>query len=156
MYARKVSGSATPSTPRRAAPPSRAVDQRSQVVVLENNLQTSATWTAVDSPEGRYWWNESTNEVTVVGAPQPMYPTLAEEHQAQQPQQPSFGKTMIFYMLAGVGVSLGFMLVGSVFSYMEPGLALPASEVISFGDVQSVDDQSIQQQQQQRTGSTKQ
>jgi hypothetical protein len=39
---------------------------------------SASGWSAVDSAQGRYWWNEETDETTPVGFPRPTTPYLGK------------------------------------------------------------------------------
>jgi hypothetical protein len=86
------------------------------------------TWKAVGEGSNMYWWNVETNQTTSVGAPKPMrysqvtnIPTQTQNIQSstpfnmsQQPQQ-SFGSSMMTYGVLGFSMSLGIILVKSLF-----------------------------------------
>lgn len=87
------------------------------------------TWKAVGDGANIYWWNVETNQTTPVGAPKPMkYSQVANIHtqsqniqsstpfniSQQQPQQ-SFGSNMMTYGILGFSMSLGILLIKSLF-----------------------------------------
>ena len=95
--------------------PARQVARRdSQDAVL-----AQSEWTAVDSADGVYYWNEQSDETTAVGEPRPPPGPLLRQQQRQfsalqSPREQTFGQSMMSMVAMGAGVSLAFIAVGAL------------------------------------------
>ena len=102
-------------------------------------------WVEVPDPNGSsgvYWWNPETNQTTAVGEPRPnlfasqstvvvsmtdagirpfgMSSNQLDTQRASQQQQvqpPSFSKTMVSYVVLGMGMTFGMVAVRAIFGF---------------------------------------
>lgn len=97
-------------------------------------------WVEVADPAGSnltYWWNPETNATTPLGEAKPhmFQPTVvavsntsirpfgirggldANPQQYQQLQPPSFGKTMVTYVVLGMGMTFGMVMVRAILGF---------------------------------------
>ena len=85
-----------------------------------------AHWVEVHNDNNiSYWWNPETNSTTAVGAPKPHHSQIVAHTAgdtggglgAQQVGTSTFGGMMKTYVLLGVGVACGSMVVRAVFGF---------------------------------------
>ncbi|KAJ1493979.1 hypothetical protein T484DRAFT_1767277 [Baffinella frigidus] len=81
----------------------------------QQNLPTGEVWTPVTEPKsgGTYYWNQLTNETTMVGEPKPTgMQRLPPGYVEQAP--PTFMGQMGGMFVYGAGITMGFAFVGAL------------------------------------------
>ena len=116
----------------------RGRSNRGAFTAPQTSLARADEWTEVIVKQTGevYYWNERTDETTAIGEPKPGPEGRLVSQVEQQPMQrvpigQSVGMGLGQMVLMGFGMTLGFILVGSVFGSMEGAEAissLPAAE----------------------------
>eukprot|EP00924_Labyrinthula_sp_SR-Ha-C_P004360 snap_masked-scaffold_3-processed-gene-21.16-mRNA-1 protein AED:0.22 eAED:0.22 QI:0/-1/0/1/-1/1/1/0/139 len=80
-------------------------------------------WIEVVHPETKqtYWWNQTTNETTALGAPKPTTATLNNQQNTVLPRQGGFGQTIKEGFAFGAGAGLAREAVGGLFGMFGSG-----------------------------------
>lgn len=104
--------------------------QRQEVMLShQENLPENAWVPVTDEASGQvYWWNQSTNETTALGAPKPTTVSLAQQAPQQiyqQGQQPTMGQAVGGMFASGIGFGVGSSVAHHAIGSMFGGSSAP-------------------------------